>query len=396
VVAWGCGPIQNVGQCNVPTGLSGVTAVAAGFGQSLALKGDGTVVAWGCGFGNYGQCSVPLGLTGVTSIGAAQYHSLALKSDGTVVVWGCGPGSLAFGQCSVPAGLSGVIAIAAGQAHNLALKADGTVVAWGCGIANFDQCSVPTAVCHATAIAAAFIQSMALSELCQTIAFAPIGNRTYGAPDFAVSATASSTLPVSLTASGNCTVSGTTLHIGGAGSCRVTASQAGNADYNPAPDAAQTFAIAKASQSITLSPLANKTLGAPDFRVDATASTGLPVSLVASGRCTVRDAIVHLTGVGSCTLTASQPGNANYDPAPSVSRTFSITRLSCRVPRVVGKRVAAARRLIARRHCRTGKVGYAYSRKHKRGVVISQGRRAGRTFPARSKISLVVSRGRRH
>jgi beta-lactam-binding protein with PASTA domain len=40
-------------------------------------------------------------------------------------------------------------------------------------------------------------------------------------------------------------------------------------------------------------------------------------------------------------------------------------------------------------------VGYAYSRKHRRGIVLSQSRRPGRVLPARSKIDLIVSRGRR-
>src|SRR5438128_2453216 len=96
----------------------------AGAAQAAAA---GRPVAWGCG----GQCSVPGGLSGVTAIAAGDYHSLALKSDGAVVAWGCG----SFennGQCSVPGGLSGVTAIAAGNSHSLALKRDGTVVAWGC------------------------------------------------------------------------------------------------------------------------------------------------------------------------------------------------------------------------------------------------------------------------
>jgi Regulator of chromosome condensation (RCC1) repeat/PASTA domain len=395
VVAWGCGPIQNVGQCAVPVGLSGVTAIAAGFGSSLALKGDGTVVAWGCLFGNYGQCTPPVGLSGVTAIAAASYHSLALKSDGTVVAWGCGPGSLDFGQCSIPAGLSDVTAIAAGQSHNLALKGDGTVVAWGCGAADLGQCSVPIVLCHATAIAASSVQSLALAQLCQTIAFAPLVNRTYGGPNFSVSATASSGLPVTFAASGKCELSGAILHITGAGSCTVTASQAGNADYNPAPDVSQSFAITKAVQSITFGPLANKTYGAPDFPLHATASSGLSVSFAANGNCTVSGAMVHLTGAGSCTVTASQSGDANYNAAPGVSRSFSIARASCRVPKVVGTRVASAKRTIARSHCRTGKVSYAYSRKRMKGIVISQSRRPGKVLPARSKINLIVSRGRR-
>ena len=37
-----------------------------------------------------------------------------------------------------------------------------------------------------------------------------------------------------------------------------------------------------------------------------------------------KPATVHLTAAGSCTITASQPGNANYNPASNVSRTFLI------------------------------------------------------------------------
>jgi PASTA domain len=95
------------------------------------------------------------------------------------------------------------------------------------------------------------------------------------------------------------------------------------------------------------------------------------------------------------TLRASQAGDANYNSAPDVSRTFSIARAPCTVPKVVGKQLASAKLTIARRHCSTGKVGHAYSRKRKRGIVLSQSRRPGRVLPARSKINLTVSRGRR-
>jgi Regulator of chromosome condensation (RCC1) repeat/PASTA domain len=404
VVAWGCVG-ADYGQCTVPGGLSGVTAIAASTDHSLALKSDGTVVAWGCGVGNAGQCTVPGGLAGVSAIAAGRTQSLALKSDGTVVAWGCG--FLDFGQCNVPGGLAGVTAISAAYGHSLALKSNGTVVAWGCGPGHdFGQCNVPSGLSGVTAIAAGDFHSLAVAELLdQTITFDPIPDRTYGDPAFVPHATASSGLPVSFSASGACFFFGGVVYITRGGSCTVTASQPGGLNFNPAPDVSRTFTIARVRQSITFfPPLETKTFGDPDFVVSAFSSSGLPVSFAASGNCLVSGGTVHLTGAGSCTITASQAGDMTYEPA-AVSQTFAIERAirtisppppaRCRVPALVGKRLVSAKRMIARRRCRTGKVSYAYSRKRKRGIVISQSRRPGRVLPARSRINLIVSRGRR-
>src|SRR5207253_3105112 len=86
----------------------------------------------------------------------------------------------------------------------------------------------------------------------QTITFGTLVGKTYGDPDFTVSATASSALAVTFTASGSCTVSGSTVHITGAGSCTITAHQGGNNTYNPAPDVPQTFMVAKATPTVTV------------------------------------------------------------------------------------------------------------------------------------------------
>jgi len=78
----------------------------------------------------------------------------------------------------------------------------------------------------------------------QTIAFAPLPDKIMFDPDFMVSATATSGLPVSFTASGNCTVTGNVVHLTDPGSCSITASQAGDSNYLPAPDVTRTFTIA--------------------------------------------------------------------------------------------------------------------------------------------------------
>jgi hypothetical protein len=226
----------------------------------------------------------------------------------------------------------------------------------------------------------------------QTIAFSALAGRTWGDPDFAIGATTSSGLPVSFAASGTCTVSGATVQITGSGSCTVTASQPGDTNFKVAASLPQTFAISKAKQSIEFGALPKKIYGASDFAIRATASSGLPVSFAAQGRCTTRGARVHLTGAGSCTLTASQHGNANVDAAADVSRRFSIARHPCNVPKVVGRSLAIAKRTLIREHCRLGRLVYVYSPRAK-DLVRSQSRRPGKVLPAGAKIDLVVSRG---
>jgi hypothetical protein len=401
VVAWGCNGLVDYG-CDVPPAAgSGVTAIAAGAFHSLALK-DGGVLAWGCGGGNnWGQCTVPAAATsGVKAIAASIWHSLALKQDGSVVAWGCGGGNDS-GQCTVPpAAASGVIAIAAGPYHSLALKQDGSVVAWGCGgTSNAGQCNVPaSAASRATAIAAGWYQSLALfpDPLDQAIAVgmhAP-AVATYK-QTFVVAASSSSGLPVAINSSGACTNSGATVTLtSGTGTCVVKYDQVGDDVYNPAPQVVESVTAQKANQTITFGGLANRTYGARDFTVSATSSSGLTVSFTASGNCTVSGTTVHLTGAGSCTVTASQPGDPNYNAAGNVVQRFAIARTPCTVPGVVGKRLAAAKLAITRSHCRTGKLRHAYSRR-RQGVVTSQSRRPGRVLPAGAAIDLVVSRGRK-
>jgi alpha-tubulin suppressor-like RCC1 family protein len=128
--------------------LSGITQIAPGESHTLALLGNGTVMAWGGNAsGQVGDNTteprsapvpVPL-LSGVVGVAAGSNHSLALLSNGTVMAWGDNvngelgngvPGGSSIVPVAVP-GLQHVVAIQAGFRYSLALLADGTVMAWG-------------------------------------------------------------------------------------------------------------------------------------------------------------------------------------------------------------------------------------------------------------------------
>jgi hypothetical protein len=179
------------------------------------------------------------------------------------------------------------------------------------------------------------ILTVQITQAAQTIAFGPLANVTTGIAPFTISATASSGLTVGFasTTASVCTVTGNIVSIVAAGICSITASQGGNANYLAAPSVAQSFAASQAnaaSQTITFGPLGNVTFGVPPFTISATASSGLPVSFASSTPkvCTVTGNTVTIVGIGTCSITASQGGNANYLAAPPVTQTFTSSKVS--------------------------------------------------------------------
>jgi hypothetical protein len=85
--------------------------------------------------------------------------------------------------------------------------------------------------------------------------------------------------------------------------------------------------VLKGDQTITFDVLGSKAWGDADFNVSATSSSGLPVNFAASGNCTTTvSGSVHLTGPGSCTITASQAGDSNYNAATNVAQSFNIAK----------------------------------------------------------------------
>jgi hypothetical protein len=79
----------------------------------------------------------------------------------------------------------------------------------------------------------------------QTITFAGPGNQTLGTAPPALVASASSGLPVTITSGTTavCTVSGTTLTLVAAGSCSLTATQAGNSTFGAAAPVTRSFSV---------------------------------------------------------------------------------------------------------------------------------------------------------
>lgn len=123
----------------------------------------------------------------------------------------------------------------------LTIKADGTSIITARQAGN------------ATWASATYSKTLTVTKYDQTITFNTIAAKFYGDADFALNATASSALPVSYASSNSAvaTVTNGLVHITGAGSALITASQTGNAKYYAAPSVAQTIVVGKINLTCT-------------------------------------------------------------------------------------------------------------------------------------------------
>ena len=97
VVGWGD---NSYGQASI--GIGGVVGVDTGYYHTITMDASGAVACFGANW--YGQCNVPSGLGSVVAVAAGGNASAAIRSNGTVVAWGSG------GLAGVPTALTGLTA----------------------------------------------------------------------------------------------------------------------------------------------------------------------------------------------------------------------------------------------------------------------------------------------
>jgi hypothetical protein len=152
-------------------------------------------------------------------------------------------------------------------------------------------------------------QSFAVGKGAQVITFtsAPPLTAGVGGASYAVAATASSGLAVSLSSAtpSVCSLAGSTVTFVGAGGCTIDANQPGNADYEAAPEAQQSFAVAAAPEPIVLPPSGTLSLRTP-VSAPVTPAADSNFSLVGS------PAVNRYTGRITFTASFANPGTLSW------------------------------------------------------------------------------------
>ena len=182
-------------------------------------------------------------------------------------------------------------------------------------------------------IAGSATQSFSVVKGDQTITFGPAPAVSVGATGFLTTTTTSglavtfgTTTPDYCTLSGanNATVTGVK-----AGACTVTATQAGNSNFNAAPAPTPlAVTIGKGNQKITFGPAPIIQVGGIGVVSATGGAYGNPVTFSTSSpdtTCTLSGATVTGVGVGTCSITANQAGTSDYNAAAPTIQDILIT-----------------------------------------------------------------------
>ncbi|MGA1570199.1 MAG: fibronectin type III domain-containing protein, partial [Ilumatobacteraceae bacterium] len=234
----------------------------------------------------------------------------------------------------------------------------------GCAIAGRTLTSTGTGDCVVSAVKSGdpnhnasniATQTVQVVKADQTVSFTtspPLVPRPFGSYSVAASATSglAASLAIATGSPGVCQLSVGVVTFNAAGTCVITASQAGDGNFNPAVSVSQTIVVGKLNQSITFVQPADKDFDDPAFALTATASSGLPVRFVDDTAqmttpyaCSVDDTgIVTIAAVGPCAITVSQAGNAQYAAASNVTRVFQVSPVSASAPYITSVNVQNA------------------------------------------------------
>ncbi|UGS20584.1 YDG domain-containing protein [Flavobacterium cyclinae] len=166
----------------------------------------------------------------------------------------------------------------------------------------------------------------------QELTFDVLPSFVYGDLPFELDGTASSGLTVSYTSSNPsvATLEGNVLTIVGAGTTLITASQAGNDNYNSALEITRELVVNKADQTITFELLENRLDTDASFTLTASTTSGLPVSFISDNESvlSINGNVATILASGTVVITALQEGNDNYNAAVTVSQEQVIINTS--------------------------------------------------------------------
>jgi Bacterial Ig-like domain (group 3)/Abnormal spindle-like microcephaly-assoc'd, ASPM-SPD-2-Hydin/HYDIN/CFA65/VesB-like, Ig-like domain/Cep192 domain 4 len=338
----------SVGQANPTISISNLPASGAyggSFTPTFSYAGDGTTSV---SSNTTSICTVTSGVVHYVGVGTCSLTASATAGSHYASVTGTAQ-TFAIGQATPTISISNLPANGTNGGSftpTFNYSGDGTT---SVGSNTTSVCTVTSGVvhyigvgtCSLTASATAgtnyaavtgTAQSFSVGQASATISISNLpASGTYGGsftPTFSYSG--DGTTSVGSNTTSVCTVTSGVVHYVGVGTCSLTASATAGANSAAVTGTAQTFSVGQATPTISISNLpASGTYGGrftPTFSYsgDGTTSVGSNTTSV----CTVTSGVVHYTGVGTCSLTASATAGTNYAAITGTAQTFSVGQAS--------------------------------------------------------------------
>ena len=374
---WGCASLTNV---TIPNSVTSIGDYAFSLCTSLPTSEGFQYVTWGHGIyitrytSSGGAVTIPGTINGlpVTSIGGASFSgctyltSITIPNSVTTIgdsaFWGCtyltnitipnsvtSIGRASFSGCTSLTSITvpnSVTSIGLGafkgctSLTNITIPNSVTSIGWGA----FNGCTSLTRFAVSEEAWNWLLQNAAdfgldpsnmihVTEISQIITFPPLPPVTYGVPPFALSASASSGLPVSFSStSTNISLIGSNVTVLGMGTVTIVANQAGDSFYPAATPLTNTLVVNGPNPSLKIQTISFSSLKAicwtnVPVTLTAKAKSGLPITYTSSDPnvATVTNGTLTPIGVGTTTITAYQGGNTIWNPATPLSQKQVIT-----------------------------------------------------------------------
>lgn len=253
--------VSNAGYDGSPHGGSAVVTGAGGLNQPITVSYSGhNATVYGpsttppTNVGDYFATAVYAGDSNHTGSNDSLGYVI-FKAHQTITVNTHAPANSIFGNSfSVAATVSSGLAVSfssAGACTNVGSTFTMTSGTGTCTV-KYDQAGD-----NNHDIAPQITENVTAQKATQSIDFSALSAKVFGDTDFGISASATSNLTVTFTASGQCTITGQTVHLSGVGSCSVTAQQSGNSHYNAATDVSQSFNITKGVATVAVASSVN-------------------------------------------------------------------------------------------------------------------------------------------
>jgi hypothetical protein len=326
------GNLQSFGNYTIPSGLTNLSSIAINMYHGLALKNDGSLVAWGKGFGTQPMTTIPSFVGNIKKIAVGNDHSVLLLDNGNVVSW---QGNGYSWNVIDANGKQNVKDIAADGFNTFLLYNDNSIETFGFNknprtIVNGSVDGIYLPIGSETIYYTSQGYNQTINGLSATMA------GTVGGSNISLAnVTATSGLPVTLTSSNLAvaSISGKNVVLTGKGVCTITAYQVGNIDYFD-DTKTSVLTVSGKFQNIVMQTIKNVTLNGVNQNVTAVgiAISALPVSYSISSNpqnmASISGSVITVNNIGTVTVTGSQAGNNIYNAATPVSTVFNVTTLS--------------------------------------------------------------------